>query len=74
MVSRLFIQRDEGVGSNTQGSAIATAMSGIPRKEGLANWSKKLVIMVSFRSQFYVFLHLLGLVHWVLDDLRFWLG
>ena len=49
-------------------------MSGIPRKDGLANWSKKLTIMVSFRVQFYVFLHLLGPAHLVLCGLRFWLG
>ena len=57
-MSRLFTQRDGGVGKSTHGSAMAMAMSGIPRKEGLANWSKKLVIMVSLRIQFYVFLHL----------------
>lgn len=52
-----------GVGNKVHGSAIAIAISGTPKKEGLANWSKKLAIMVSLKVQFYVFLHLLGRVH-----------
>ena len=74
VISRLFTHRDGGVGNSTHGSAIAMAMSGIPRKDGLANWSKKLTIMVSFRAQFYVSLRLLGLVRLVLYDSGFWLG
>lgn len=70
-MSRLLIHRDGGVGKSSHGSAIAIAISGTPRKDGLANWSKKLTIMVSLRVLFCVFLHLLGLVHLVWYDLRF---
>lgn len=74
VMSRLLIHRDEGVGYNTQGRAIAMAIKGIPRYDGLANWSKKLVITVSLSVQFCVFQHLMGLVHLVWCGLRFWLG
>lgn len=74
VISRLLIHRDGGVGNRTQGSAIAIAISGIPKKDGLANWSKKLAIMVNLKAQFCVLLHLLGPAHWVKYDLRLWLG
>lgn len=37
VMSRLLIHRDGGVGKRSHGSAIAIAISGIPRKDGLAN-------------------------------------
>lgn len=37
VISRLLIHRDGGVGKRSHGSAIAIAISGIPRKDGLAN-------------------------------------
>lgn len=37
VISRLLIHRDGGVGKRSHGSAIARAISGIPRKDGLAN-------------------------------------
>lgn len=54
VIRRLLIHRDEGEGSSTHGRAIAIAISGIPRYEGVANWSKKLIAMVSLRVRFCV--------------------
>lgn len=56
VIRRLLIHRVEGVGYITQGKAIAMAISGTPRYDGLANWSKKLIAMVSLRVEFYALL------------------
>lgn len=50
--SRLFSHRVVGLGKSAHGSVNARAIRGIPRKTGLINWSKKLSVMVRFRSQF----------------------
>ena len=49
MENRLVIHRLVGEGSSRVGSSIEIRMSGMPRRWGLANWSKKLRFMVSFR-------------------------
>lgn len=51
--SRLVIHRLFGVGSNRAGNSIEIRTRGIPRKHGLANWSKKLKFMVRFRKWFW---------------------
>jgi len=48
---RLFNQRVEGAGKRIQGRDRAMAIRGMPRYDGLKNWSKKLSVMVSFRAQ-----------------------
>lgn len=40
------------MGKSSHGRVRARPIRGIPRKRGLINWSKKLSIMVSFRSLF----------------------
>ena len=52
---RLFSHRVEGVGKRIQGRLRARAIRGIPRKTGVANWSKKLSVMVSFRQLSWLF-------------------
>jgi len=52
---RLFNHRVEGAGNINQGREIARAARGIPRYEGLINWSKRLTVMVRLRSLFGVF-------------------
>lgn len=52
---RLFNHRDVGVGKRIHGRVNARAIRGMPRKTGLINWSKKLSVMVSFKSLFWVF-------------------
>ena len=47
---RLVIQRLPGEGINKAGNAVAMRINGIPRREGLENWSKKLRFMVRFRG------------------------
>lgn len=39
-----------GEGNSRVGNSIEIRMSGIPRKQGLVNWSKKLRFMVSLRK------------------------
>lgn len=53
--TRLFIQREEGVGNMIQGIKIAKAINGIPKNTGLINWSKKLNVIVSFKGLFLMF-------------------
>uniref|UniRef100_A0A8B9MZ73 Uncharacterized protein n=1 Tax=Accipiter nisus TaxID=211598 RepID=A0A8B9MZ73_9AVES len=43
---RLVIHRLVGEGSSRVGNSIEIRMSGMPRRQGLVNWSKKLKIMV----------------------------
>lgn len=59
VVRRLLSQRFVGAGKINHGIIIARAINGIPRSEGLKNWSKKLRFMVNFRAQFWVFQHFL---------------
>lgn len=54
--TRLVSHLEEGFGKRIHGRERARAIRGIPKNEGLANWSKKLSIMVSFRALFLVFL------------------
>lgn len=56
VISRLLSHRAEGVGKRIQGRLRARAIRGIPKNEGLMNWSKKLSVMVRFRALFWVFL------------------
>lgn len=49
VVSRLVIHRLSGEGRRRAGNVIEIKIKGIPRKEGLENWSKKLRFMVRFR-------------------------
>lgn len=48
--SRLVIHRLSREGRRRAGNVIEMRMSGIPRKDGLENWSKKLRFMVRFRG------------------------
>lgn len=41
-----------GDGSSSVGNNVETRISGIPRSDGLINWSKKLRFMVSFKKWF----------------------
>lgn len=52
VVRRLFSQRVVGFGTKIQGRVRASAIRGMPNSLGLINWSKKLNVMVSFRSLF----------------------
>lgn len=45
---RLFSHREVGVGQSKQGSTKASAIRGMSKKTGDANWSKKLSVMVRF--------------------------
>jgi len=47
---RLVIHRLSGEGSRRAGNSIESRIRGIPRKCGLANWSKKLRFMVKFKG------------------------
>ena len=49
---RLVIQRLLGAGNSSAGNSIDSRISGIPRRQGLANWSKKLRFMVRFMGWF----------------------
>lgn len=49
---RLLNHREAGVGRRIQGRSMASAIRGIPIRNGLENWSKKLTIMVRFRIVF----------------------
>lgn len=64
VISRLFNHREEGVGKRIQGKLRARAIRGIPKNEGLINWSKKLNVMVRFRVLFWVFRCFEGWVRW----------
>ena len=44
-----MIHRLVGEGSSRVGNSVEIRISGIPRRCGLVNWSKKLKFMVSFR-------------------------
>lgn len=48
--SRLVIHRLSGEGSRSAGNVIAIRIKGMPRREGLENWSKKLRFMVRFKE------------------------
>ncbi len=48
--SRLVIHRLSSDGRSRAGNVIEIRISGIPRREGLENWSKKLRFMVRFRG------------------------
>ena len=48
--SRLVIHRLSREGSSRAGKVVAIKIRGIPRMEGLENWSKKLRFMVKFRG------------------------
>lgn len=45
-----MIHRLSNEGIKRAGNVIEMRMSGIPRKDGLENWSKKLRFMVRFRG------------------------
>lgn len=45
-----MIHRLSSDGSRRAGNVIEMRISGIPRKDGLENWSKKLRFMVRFRE------------------------
>lgn len=47
---RLFIQREVGAGKRVHGRRRAMAINGMPKSVGLRNWSKKLSVMVRFRT------------------------
>lgn len=47
MTHRLF-----GVGNSRVGNNTESRISGIPRRYGLVNWSKKLRFMVRFKVRF----------------------
>lgn len=47
-----MIHRFPGEGRRRAGNVIAMRIRGIPRKDGLENWSKKLRFMVRFRELF----------------------
>lgn len=47
--SRLVIHRLSREGSSRAGNVIEMRISGIPRRDGLENWSKKLRFMVRFK-------------------------
>lgn len=47
--SRLVIHRLSWEGKSRAGKVIATRIRGIPSREGLENWSKKLRFMVRFK-------------------------
>uniref|UniRef100_A0A8C9MFI4 Uncharacterized protein n=1 Tax=Serinus canaria TaxID=9135 RepID=A0A8C9MFI4_SERCA len=48
--SRLVIQRLSSEGIRRAGNVIEIRMSGIPSRDGLENWSKKLRFMVRFKG------------------------
>lgn len=52
---RLLSHRGDGAGKRSHGRARATRISGIPKYVGLKNWSKRLMVMVSFRGWFLLF-------------------
>lgn len=60
--SRLVTHRLSGDGSSRAGNVIAISTSGIPNRDGLENWSKKLRFMVSFRAWWCLLWVLCGLV------------
>jgi len=47
---RLVTHRLSGVGSSSAGNSIESRIRGIPKRYGLANWSKKLRFMAKFRG------------------------
>lgn len=49
---RLVIHRLFGVGSSRVGNSIESRVRGIPMRQGLMNWSKKLRFMVKFMARF----------------------
>ena len=49
---RLVSHRLFGVGRSRAGNSIESRISGIPKRQGLVNWSKKLRFMVRFRAGF----------------------
>lgn len=49
---RLVIHRLLGAGSSSAGNSIDGRIRGIPRRHGLVNWSKKLMIMVRVKGRF----------------------
>ena len=48
-----MIHRLLRVGMSRAGKSIESKISGIPRRQGLVNWSKKLRFMVRFRGLFW---------------------
>lgn len=50
VVRRLVSQRLLGMGSSMEGKSSDKRTSGIPRRYGLENWSKKVRVMVRFRG------------------------
>lgn len=50
--SRLVIHRLPGTGRRRAGNVMEIRIRGIPSKDGLENWSKKLRFMVKFREWF----------------------
>uniref|UniRef100_A0A8C3NMD0 Uncharacterized protein n=1 Tax=Geospiza parvula TaxID=87175 RepID=A0A8C3NMD0_GEOPR len=48
--SRLVIHHLSRDGSRRAGNVMEMRISGIPRRDGLENWSKKLKFMVRFRG------------------------
>lgn len=51
--SRLVTHRLSGAGSKRAGNNVESRISGIPRRHGLVNWSKKLRFMVRFKEWFW---------------------
>lgn len=51
-----------GVGNSSSGRLKAKTIKGIPKKEGLSNWSKKFTTMVTVMSEAWMLLWPQGLV------------
>lgn len=49
---RLVIHRLPGEGRRRAGNSMERRISGIPKRHGLVNWSKKLRFMVRIRGRF----------------------
>lgn len=54
VVRRLVTHRLLGMGRRRAGNSVERRTSGIPRRYGLENWSKKVRIMVKFRGGFWL--------------------
>lgn len=52
VVRRLVTHRLLGVGNNKVGKSMERMISGIPKRQGLENWSKKVRIMVRLKGWF----------------------
>ena len=72
--SRLVTHRLSWEGSSRAGKVIAIRIRGIPRREGLENWSKKLRFMVRFKGMWLKLLVFCWMEGWLIGTLGFWVG